>query len=230
MITVMTQGRPSRTARLLERELDEENIHDVAGIVNWTGGNLVSTLPVLNRRAYTDKLRQLQQLHEAGVPVPNFTIGPPATGEPVELLPRSRYHQQGRDFTRRRPWVADFYVQRYFFPDEWRIHVFKTNKGNYRVIRSGIKLPKPGHHPWVKSHRLGWYISYTGGAPDAAKSAAREGVRCLGLDFGCVDIGIRETGEPILLEVNTAPGLDTGTRSYYVNNILERLEEANAQV
>jgi glutathione synthase/RimK-type ligase-like ATP-grasp enzyme len=47
------------------------------------------------------------------------------------------------------------------------------------------------------------------------QSAATEAVRCLGLDFGAVDICTDGDGQPFVLEVNTAPGLEGTTLEKY---------------
>lgn len=218
MITV-TMDHPSRTGRDLQAVLGWSG--DVVGIVNWTGRpSHEELLPVLNAASRTDKLEQLVRLKEAGVRVPTFFdgLGVPPAGE--GWLGRTRNHQQGRDFTTRHL-IPDFYVKRLYYDDEWRIHIFKTRRGNYRVLRSGIKLPRrPNFHPWVRSHRLGWKIAYTGGAPESVKEEARKAVEALGLDFAAVDVAA--TQPPAVLEVNTCPGLDVGTLGHYVNSIRER--------
>jgi hypothetical protein len=198
----------------------------LVGVVNWTGGVLASpdTPPVLmlNSRARTDKLFQLRKLKEAGLPVPPFL----ARGEEGALdpswVPRTKFHQQGFDFTR--PIRPDFWVKRLSLDDEWRLHIFKTKRGNFKLLRSGLKLPKgPRFHPWVKSHRLGWKISYIGGAPQDLVSLGRKALEVLALDFGAVDIARSVGGKPYLLEVNTCPGLEAGTLSRYAEAIQERL-------
>lgn len=92
-----------------------------------------------------------------------------------------------------------------------------------RVLRTAKKVQnRPDAHPWVRSHRLGWKLSYIGGISDLGKQIARNAVRALHLDFGAVDIGIRNNGDPFVLEVNTCPGLEGGTLDMYATNILER--------
>lgn len=211
----------SRTGAALKRALEDGG--DLKGIVNWTGAPMRGAenflLPILNAESRTNKLEQLRQLAAAGVKVPQFdlhAIGP-------DWLGRTVNHQQGRDFTRA-PFHPDYFVQRLYYDDEWRVHVVKTPKGNYRVLRSGLKIPnRRGFHPWVRSHRLGWKISYCGGAPEATKEEARKAVAALQLDFAAVDIA-NTTPAPTVLEVNTCPGLDTGTLAYYVAALKERFQ------
>jgi hypothetical protein len=203
-------------------ELAEQLYHsEEDGLVNWTG-RVGTHVGMLNEKSFTDKLRQLQKLSEAGVLVTPFSArNPHAEG----WLPRRKFHSQGRDFLRRRrPFTPDFWTQFVPLTSEWRIHVVKTARGNYRVIRSGVKVPREGErtHPWVRSSNRGWKISYTGGASNRLKDEARKAMRALDLDFGAVDIGQKEDGTAVIIEVNTCPGLDTGTMSRYVHAIRER--------
>lgn len=192
-------------------------------LVNWTGSRLSEEefpQEVLNRESRTDKLAQLIRLDMKNVRIPHYSLFA------LEgWLPRTRYHQQGRDFTPRRPLEPDFWVKRVSADDEWRLHFFRTAKGNIRLLRSGLKLPKgQGYHPWVRSHRLGWKISYIGGAPEALVEEGRKAIAALNLDFGAVDILQDYHGRGVVLEVNTCPGLEAGTLSRYVEQILLRAE------
>lgn len=225
MIEVLC-GRRSETAEDLKEKLADLKVNKHV-IVNWTGSpvNNLDHLAevVLNGEARSNKLNQAIRLGTAGIP----TITVSLRKEGPEWFPRRSSHQQGFDFTnkklRRGVIPADFYVKKEDLTDEYRIHIFRTSRDNMRVLRIAHKVPSCDHpHPWVRSHRLGWKLSYVGGASDAAKQIARDAVRALQLDFGAVDIGIRRQGDPIVLEVNTCPGLEGGTLEMYVDNIKER--------
>lgn len=216
--------KPSHTGQSLDEELGP----DYPFLVNWTGA--IAEHPdflVLNEKSRTNKLSQLIQLDLKGVSIPKYSLIP-RDG----WLPRSIMHQQGRDFTHP-PAMPEFWVERILAEDEWRLHFFRTSKGNLRLLRSGIKLPKKKpFHPWVRSHRLGWKISYTGGAPLQVVEEGRKAMDALDLDFGAVDILFQPTpyisreGNVWVLEVNTCPGLDSGTLQMYINNFWERGEVA----
>lgn len=217
MIRIYTgEPRPRGTARRLARELQ---YIEGDGVVNWSGTPLSSDIDIiLNSESRTNKLAQLTRLGLKDIPVPPWSPFPREG-----WLPRTSFHQQGRDFTSP-PTHPDFWVQRIPLEDEWRLHFFRTRKGNMKLLRSGIKLPKTlKAHPWVKSHRLGWKISYIGGAPASLVEVGRRAVEALQLDFGAVDVALTPTRQPIVLEVNTCPGLDSGTLLKYVDAIEERL-------
>jgi glutathione synthase/RimK-type ligase-like ATP-grasp enzyme len=53
------------------------------------------------------------------------------------------------------------------------------------------------------------------------KAVARAAMEALKLDFGAVDIGLVKT-QPFVIEVNTCPGLESGTLALYLEQFLER--------
>lgn len=216
--------RPSKTASRLREQLE---LHPGAGTINWTGARVppeeaeALPHPILNFHSRTDKLAQLVRLELKGVSVPPWDFN----GHSAEWYPRTLNHQQGRDFTEPIPAGAiAYYVKRLPLVNEWRLHFFRTKRGNIKLLRSGIKLPRVRNpHPWVRSHRLGWKISYTGGPPPELVPEARKAVAALDLDFAAVDVGWTMTNPAVVLEVNTCPGLDTGTLLRYVDEFKRRL-------
>lgn len=188
--------------------------------VNWTGAPLPDTL---NAAAFTNKFRQALVLSRAGVPTVKVSI----FKKGADWLPRRANHQQGYDFTNRRflrgRIPADFFVKKEDLIDEYRVHVFRTKQDNMRILRIARRVPnRPDYHPWVRSHRLGWKLSYVGGLCEEGKEISRNALRALSLDFGAVDIGLRAESSPIVLEVNTCPGIEGNTLELYAENIIER--------
>lgn len=96
---------------------------------------------------------------------------------------------------------------------EWRVHVVKGE-----VILSQLKMRRQGfednegYTSLVRNVETGWVYSVNFNRGDyqqldAVQRLAIQAVEALGLDFGAVDI-VEKRGEPFVLEVNTAPGLD----------------------
>lgn len=225
MITIHCQ-RKSNTAVLLREAIRDRNVvcpQDV--VVNWSGSPIRGgpSQIVLNGNAHSDKLRQAVKLGVAGVP----TITVSLTNEGVGWLPRRISHQQGFDFTNRAlregRLPADYFVKKEYTTDEYRVHVARTKKDNLRILRTAVKVPRVARpHPWVRAHRLGWKLSYVGGAPESVKQAARNALRALSLDFGAADIGLRFDGTPCVFEVNTCPGLEGNNLQLYLDFFVER--------
>lgn len=216
---IVLMDKPSDTGleleKALRKELGEVGVETFPLMVNWTGKRVIMALPVLNSQSRSDKLAQLIRLEMKGVRVPRFSPTPKPN-----WLGRTIHHQRSMDFRARVN--PDFWTEYTPVEDEWRLHFFRSKKGNLRLLRSGIKVPKPGANPLFRGHSLGWRISYTGGAPEALRASARRAVDALHLDFGAVDIGFTPGEEPVVFEVNTCPGLDSGTLNLYVREILER--------
>jgi Glutathione synthase/Ribosomal protein S6 modification enzyme (glutaminyl transferase) len=134
---------------------------------------------------------------------------------------RSRFHVGGNDLLNP-PASPDYWVRKETLTEEYRVHVF-----DQRSIRAGTKIPRAGvsPHSWVRSWDGGWMISYQG-VTEPVRSLAKAAVAALGLDFGAVDIGRKEDGSLIVLEVNRAPGLEGGTIDAYANAIVRKIGEA----
>ena len=106
---------------------------------------------------------------------------------------------------------------------EYRLHVF-----NGQVIDAVEKRRKTGfkenndYNKYVRSYEQGWIFARDGIAvTQATKDEAIKACRALGLDFGAVDIVMNRKNIPIVLEVNTAPGLQGTTLANYKKAVSE---------
>lgn len=171
-------------------------------VISW--GTVLPTLPaewrVLNRTILGDKLSELARMHTQGIPVPPFQRTPGSHGE---WLPRTIGHGNGGDFKR---YLAgernfgDYYTQRVPIAREHRIHCFGG-----RVIKRNTKYPATADaHPWI---RCEWGLGAPSRIPPVLDTTALAAVVAVGYDFGAVDIGESPHGDPIVLEVNSAPWL-----------------------
>lgn len=183
-----------------------------------------------------DKFDQTQKLTQAGVATIRV-VDPRDVGDVKAFIksgfiPRSNHHVGGTDLLGLdRDGDVGFFAEKAVFTEEIRIHSFDG-----RSIRAGKKIPRDGFeavkneadwkhnqnllHPWVRSYDGGWKISYDGfKSTDAMRNMAHGAVKALGLTFGAVDIGVTKNGGLMVLEVNTAPGIEGGTLHSYVRAI-----------
>ena len=111
---------------------------------------------------------------------------------------------------------------------EWRIHCFRRANGEAEIIFEQKKIRDPDREPtsWqVRSHANGFIFQHTGlNVPEDVRAQALKAFRATGLDFGAVDaIYQRRPNRAIVLEINTAPGLEGETVKRYADAIATRL-------
>jgi len=101
--------------------------------------------------------------------------------------------------------------------NEYRVHVF-----NNKVIDFSIKRRKLDHetnelfNKYIRTHDNGWiFCRENAELNDDIKMLAVNAINVLGLDFGAVDIGETKKGEPFIIEVNSAPGIEGTTLDRY---------------
>lgn len=180
-------------------------------VVNW--GNLRPPRVHLNQYLMPNKLVELEMLAQGGARTPEFRLTRP--GPPPTWLPRTLHHHEAKDLLGELE-HGDYYTKYVPCVAEGRVHVFQG-----QVIRVGTKVPRtPNPHPWVRSWDAGWKFSYDHGLPEPARALGRRAVRALGYDFGAVDIGVDERGEPLVFEVNSAPGLEGHSLDVYAEALM----------
>jgi hypothetical protein len=212
--------KPSKGAERLARALGGMKIgyHDLwrfrssnDHLICW--GESVAVQPnVLNRAPLRNKYQDAIKLAEAGVPTIEVSLEPPS------WIGRSFYHHGGSDLLR-----VNFYVKRENLVKEYRLHSFRG-----KSIRAGIKRSVGEEsHSWIRSLQSGWKIFYDGvSVRQRHRDLAHQAISALGLDFGAVDLGEREDGSLIVLEVNRAPGLDGGTIDAYAQAVRRWIDES----
>ena len=151
-------------------------------------------------------------------------------------IPRLNNHVGGDDLLVKLK-RCDYFVQKLDIVKEFRIHSFDG-----RSIRAGEKHPREGFtpvataaewkpnaglvHPWVRSFDGGWRIVYDGFQSTAPmRTLAHNAVKALGLTFGAVDIGQLSNNKLVVLEVNSAPGIEGGTLAAYVRAFQRMIKE-----
>lgn len=158
-----------------------------------------------------NKLHELIRLAEAGLPVPPHKLSP-SPG----WLRRNFHHIGGNDL--RQGTGHDFYVERLDIVEEFRFHIFDGLS-----IRRQVKVPRNDHpHEWIRSWASGWKLMPGGNPPRGSREAAVRAVEALGYTFGAVDVGRLRGGGFVVLEVNTAPGIEGSTVTKYAEGVIKR--------
>lgn len=190
----------------------------------WSKVNeLISDWPVDFPGRSPVVLAGLQQFEQALTAARDaFLNGPPVPvvqEPPIEWLGRTRNHIGGRDLLNP-PLNPDYWVKKENIVHEYRVHSFlgaSIRAGKKKEIEGAAHDPA---RPWVRSLLNGWKISYDGvSIKQAHRNLAHQACEALGLQFGAVDIGEKDDGTLIVLEVNRAPGLEGGTITAYANAI-----------
>jgi hypothetical protein len=217
MLEVRVAAGCGPTGRVLERLIREAGGGQKAGrgLVSW--GVRLEGANVLNGNAGRyDKYGQLQRLEEMHVPCLQTTRVAPRDQASYPWIARQAHHVAGRDIRLcLQPEDAEFALRHghdfltKFVPraKEYRVWVYRRRHlGSYeKVLTHPERYKKFGCN-----YRNGWAFNLLNEAaiPRAAVELAGRAVDALGLDFGAADILVPKVGEPLILEVNTAPGVE----------------------
>jgi glutathione synthase/RimK-type ligase-like ATP-grasp enzyme len=203
----------------------------------------INTIDSVNRNRH--KFNSLHIMEEHGVSVPRsfdsyeHDIYDRLLNECRAIIGRRNYHQGGTEFhvclsrmdiDRAKSEGADYFVKYIPKKNEFRFHVM-----NGKVIRVSQKVRKTeleegetfDSQCW--SHNKGW--RFRGLRLDnpliteSAKENAIKSLEALGMDFGAVDLVEDEDGNPFVLEINSAPGLEGTTLDIYVRELRKLIME-----
>lgn len=245
---VFTGERPSNSGRDLREQIPArrlKNTSSVAGkvIINWgnsdtgmCGTQFNSAHLIWNQPLYVkmaaNKLSSFEQLNAFGVPVVPFTTSKDAakswlsecdvvvrhklrghSGDGIEII------KAGANELPDAPLYTRYCPKKY----EYRVHVMFGV-----VIDVTRKIRDPDREPisWqVRSHQNGFIFARANlKHREQIEPIAIEAIQVLCLDFGAVDIIIDETThQPLVLEVNTAPGLEGQTLQSYVDGFRNKI-------
>lgn len=169
----------------------------------------------------SNKLSAFRALKEGGVRVPAFSTNP-------DDIPRDKgimvartllRASEGRGIVVVRPSdnvpSAPLYVQYIRKDSEYRVHVLG---GEAKVVqqkrrRSGVDMT--ADQLLIRNYDNGWVfaienVQFPSAAIEAdVKQQAVNACAALGLDFGAVDVIVSKKGVVYVLEVNTAPGIES---------------------
>lgn len=222
MLTIAYSRFSAPSARRIAEQGEVELVSSstVAVDVNWGRGAAESALNPDTSVATNKRLMRLK-FAEVGVPMPRlFTAEQVANEETVPaILGRPDRHSKrrgmwmitdGASLTRalagtRRKQAATHFMEWVEAEREYRVHIFQGR--SIRISRKDYSEDKT-------------WLAVKPGDIDLrpVRSAARQAVEALGLDFGAVDVlaSGENNDEVFVLEVNTAPGLGgTMPRVYF---------------
>ena len=196
------------------------------------GGFPLSLLnsPLAVERA-SNKLIAFSVLKEGGVQVPPFTTSVEVAREwqqdnQIVLCRNLLRASAGRGIVIVHPDetlpVSPLYVKYMKKKREYRIHVFNGEIIDVQQKRTRTDREEGETNYQIRSHDNGWVFVRGSIADysDSFGSMAVDAVRNLGLDFGAVDLIYNVRYDtPLVLEVNTAPGLEGESVGIYSNAI-----------
>jgi glutathione synthase/RimK-type ligase-like ATP-grasp enzyme len=173
-----------------------------------------------------DKYNSLIVLKKAGIEVPKISQNPSDLKFP--FLARKSHHQeakdlflclQSRDTIQAKKSGADYYIQYVPTKKEFRIHII-----NDKIVKVFEKIPSYDDK-MITFVRNNAFASFKTTDFDEANKIALKAVKILGLDFGAVDIILGDDNKLYVLEVNTAPRLNSNTLEIYVEEFTKLLKE-----
>lgn len=203
---------------LVEEEMRGQNIRDRNAVVCY-GAGYGGTLPALN--AHCSQGNKLDQAHRLHAALQDNAIRPYSRdelrgfGPGWRFLGRAAEHTKGRDIKLvLEAWQvavtkADFFTPYIPSRSEFRTWIYRNRHlGTYEKV-----LTRPEAYTKIgRNYANGFDFSYREEVPDALKNVCRRGIAALGLDFGAVDTLEDMDGNFIVLEVNSAPGVQNERR------------------
>lgn len=207
-------------------------VPDQSVIVNW-GGRLpnIDGCRIINGGSkIKDKWDMWYAFATIGVNCPTCVFNHQRFSDHTTWIPRRRHYANASDFLNP-PVVGSFYTRQFSFTHEYRVHLF-----NGRCLKAGVKTLREGYrmtftdqewrdrratenvaHPWWKSFVTGWTVDYSDFTPDInLRKRAKSALEALKLTFGAVDVGLDESGHYYVLDVNTAPSIDSKLMERYI--------------
>lgn len=187
----------------------------------WDRANLVYLNRPENVKTAVNKLQTFRKLKEAGIPTPPWTDSKEEAelwAEKARVFCRTKlegHSGEGIVVAGNSSEIVPARLYTKYIPksEEYRIHVFDG-----RVIDCQQKRKKRDAQPGlIRSVQNGYVFCRANlKLPEGIQELAIRAVSALNLDFGAVDIIVAKRSQELLvLEVNTAPGLEGSTLGAY---------------
>lgn len=199
-------------------------------IINWACHDPIAQvqgdviLNVGDLSVAQDKKRTFNKLRENQFDnIPDFWTHPPTEeqrGKDIIVERTTTTGEGGAGINIKRPGDAltpnvPLYVRYVRKEIELRVHVIKGEAVAVQQKRKKADAQQTDDQQLVRNYDNGWIFATNdvdATAATAAKPVAVEAMRILGIDFGALDIVIRKKdGKPMVLEVNTKPGIESDT-------------------
>lgn len=231
-ILVRPPANPSNSAQTIRRvlgvkaKLSRRNpiLRQFRFVINWGNRSRLDCNPgvrVFNKpeaiTVASNKLTTFQRLQEANVRIPAFyTEAPPAAKNKIYLARTNLTGSCGVGITVIRPGQAmpkaPLYVD-YIRKDlEYRVHVAGGEVIFVQQKRRRLENEQTEDQKLIRNYDNGWVFCPVDVADVAGdvRDIAVAAVAAVGLDFGAVDLVVsRNDNLPYVLEINTAPGIES---------------------
>lgn len=220
-------------------------------VINWGSRkhlpNLQRCREVLNKPNVlsnaSNKLKCFKLLKDAGVPTVEWTESRNEAyrwlNEGSAVFSRTSLgSHSGRGIVVNKPdgeFIANapLYTKNFEKTREYRVHVFRDNLiviQQKKLKSSENRTNEPDEYVW--NHEVGQRVfarnnvDLEGDLKERLTKVAIDSINALGLDFGAVDVGTKDTEDIRVFEVNTACGLTGSTIEDYSRVFKEYLDES----
>lgn len=232
-------NRYSKSVKALRRELPYNEDLPITLHVNWGNSdpfNIFTSIYLngaFNVECAINKTYSFRQFLQYGLPIPRFWNKGYNLDDAIEHLTNGgilvcrmlTHSHSGRgihivaESDLPRVDLRDFELITEYIPknSEYRVHVFDGRVIDVQQKRRRNGYERKDQDQYIRNYKNGWVFCRENVNPgDNVLDLAVQAVKCLGLDFGAVDIIINKYKGPFILEVNTAPGLTGTTLQKYV--------------
>ena len=224
-------GKRAGILRATKRQVQKHGNFDL--IINWGRSNRRFKGEYLNDPQKvviaSNKVDSAEAFAAGNVPQPDFTRDREEAeqwlSEETTVLARTLLRASGgRGIVLITPEKADslpkakLYTKYVPKKDEYRVHVWKGEVIDVQQKKRDTSVPDEKVNWQIRNHTNGFIFARNDvSPPESVTSAALAAISALQLDFGAVDIGFNERKQqPVVYEVNTAPGLEgTTLEAYY---------------